>query len=173
MLGVTALEQALLLLEDELGLPLPPIPRALAPQVQILAPGFIGTRADTELGNPDWFLKDLALAPADYLVTGCGGYGLNSYRVHYVLVLGPIAVFLELRAGGILADRELARARVEGAWAVCAQLISAAAHSPTLPGERLVAIETPADRQLGRLTPHGPMMEPSGSPLSQMLAMLD
>ena len=174
--GEAALGQALLLFEDGLGLPMPPVPRELAGGVRVLGPGFVGTREDALVaGGPDWFLADLAGRPADYLVAGFGGHGLNSRHVHYALALGPLAVFVQIRAGGVHGDPDLARARVERAFTACADLIEAAAErSPLPPGERLVAVEIPHDddRRLGRVGPGGVVLEPSEDPLAEMLAIL-
>ena len=172
--GAAALGQALLLFEDGLGLPLPPVPRELAGGVRVLGPGFVGTREDVDVaGGPEWFLADLATRPADYLVAGFGGHGLNSHHVHYVLALGPVAAFVQVRAGGAYGDLDLDRARVGRAFSLCADLIEAAGHSPLPPGERLVAVVVgPDDRRLGRVGPRGVEVEPSEDPLAEMLAVL-
>jgi hypothetical protein len=96
---------------SEAGLPLPPIPSNLAPQLQPLKEWVFGTRFDTpDPYDFDWYVREyLSNAIAeDYLVFGHDGHGINSYALHYYLVRGPLAVFDQLAWGGVYTTNNLA-----------------------------------------------------------------
>jgi hypothetical protein len=86
------------------GLPNPPVPELLLADLVILKPGVFGTRSDTpgptQIG---WFINEFLAGKTerDYLVFGHEGHGINSYAVGYQLVLGPLALFLNVPFGGV------------------------------------------------------------------------
>lgn len=51
-------------------------------------------------------LEALTGSPEDYVVFGYSGHGINSYRLTYNLVDGPLAVFAQLPWGGYYMDKQ-------------------------------------------------------------------
>src|SRR4051794_27307400 len=141
--GPDALRFALELFEDRLGLPLPPIPRRFAGSLRTLGPAFFATRADPpDLYAAEGFLVDLACDPEDYLAFGQIGHGVNAWAMHYALVDGPLALYVQIPWGGAYADNALAGREVARAFARCAALITASRLAALPPEQRLVAVES-------------------------------
>lgn len=81
------------------GVPFPPVPPELADAVRVLGRWRFGTRPlDRPLLDIEgWVAEAVARAPATYLVFGHDGYGIAGQAIHYYLVTGPLAVFLQER----------------------------------------------------------------------------
>lgn len=125
------------------GLPLPPIPAELAGQLRELGPWLFGTRPGTPgLYNLDWFVEEAAGQPADYLLFGHAGHGLNSWAMHYYLVRGPLALFLQCAWGGAYMDRVTTTAVLAARLDLAEQLIQAAAAGRLALPERLVVVHS-------------------------------
>lgn len=138
-----AVDEARSLFEDE-GLPLPPIPPELAPCVRRLGPWVYGTRAAAPavadamsefvplagaLYFLDTFVGELEAGasggPGDYLLLGHAGHGVESHAIHYYLVRGPLAIFLQLQWGTPDTDVDVAARTMAGHYAQVERLIAA------------------------------------------------
>jgi hypothetical protein len=146
------------------------VPRGLAEATRILGPGLVGTRTDTP--GPyglDWFLDELRAGPvADYFLLGQAGHGVRSWYLHYYLVEGGLALFLQIAWGGLGTDDASGAERLELAFAQAAGLLEREP-GPLPPGERLVVVESDrSGRLLGRSRPGGGLaLEPSADPLAE------
>lgn len=108
-------------------LPFPPIPAELADQGRQLGPWLFGTRPGTpSLYHLDWFVEEAAGQPADYLLFGHAGHGINSWGMHYYLVRGPLALFLQCAWGGAYMDRAASTTALAARLTLAGQLIKAA-----------------------------------------------
>jgi hypothetical protein len=85
----------------EEGLPEPPLPDELAASLREYGPWTFGTRPPpTSLYRLQSYLDEPAQSRADdYLLLGLAGHGLESQALHYYLVRGPLAVFVQSRWG--------------------------------------------------------------------------
>ena len=95
------LQQARALFTAE-GLPFPELPPTLAGQMQPFGELLFGTR-DPETGPYalDVFRDAVYEQPVtDYALLGFDGHGINSWALHYYLVQGPLALFIQLPWGG-------------------------------------------------------------------------
>jgi hypothetical protein len=90
------------------GLPLPPIPAQFVDQLKTIAPWVYGTRPDqSELYYIDVFVDEaMAGNVEDYVQFGHSGRGTNSWAIHYYLVSGSLALFVQVGWGGALTEPE-------------------------------------------------------------------
>ncbi len=88
------------------GLPFPWIPPELADRLQPVDEWLYATR--TNLPSPydiAWFAQEVGSEPVDdYVLYGYAGRGMNSYAIHYYLVRGPLALFIQTSWGGIYTE---------------------------------------------------------------------
>ncbi|MFO1056966.1 MAG: hypothetical protein U1E53_08360 [Dongiaceae bacterium] len=79
------------------GVPFPPVPTEMVDAVRMLGRWQFGTRPlrrallDIDL----WVSEAAAEAPAAYLVFGHDGHGIAGQAIHYYLVVGHLALFLQ------------------------------------------------------------------------------
>ncbi len=125
--GLALAEQLLFLFEDE-GLPLPPLPESLIPQLVIVRPWMFGSREDTPGAyDLNWFVREaVEQEPAEYVLFGQDGHGVNSLAMHYYLVSGRLAVFVQVPWGGAYMDKQASNAAVAAALVGVERLIEAA-----------------------------------------------
>ena len=90
------------------GLPFPPIPAEMIDQFHTISPWNFGTRDGAPSPyNLSWFVGDVEEnAVPDYLLMGHAGRGTNSWAMHYYLVRGPLALFIQSAWGGIYTTNE-------------------------------------------------------------------
>lgn len=102
-----ALEQARQLFADS-GLPFPFIPPEMTGEIRQITEWVYGTRSDQAfLYYLTWFINEVGTTPvADYLLFGHDGHGINSYAIHYYLVRGPLALFVQESWGSAYGDKE-------------------------------------------------------------------
>jgi len=146
--SVTALDEARQLFAGE-GLDLPYVPPEMQPALRRLRDWVYGTRPDSlGLYNVRGYGLEAGTTPvADYVLFGHAGHGLSSYALHYYLVRGPLALFVQVAWGGAYGDRQRAAQAVATRLDQAEALIHAAGaarqqgHLPALPvGERLVVV---------------------------------
>ena len=113
-------------------LPFPPVPEQLARQLAAFSPTVFSTR-DLQFGpySMGAFQYEIAQEPtlADYAVVGFDGHSVNSWAAHYLLVSGPLALFIQMPWGGAYNDADKDRAEIEKmfAWARAMQGLMAQA----------------------------------------------
>ena len=109
------------------GLGFPPIPAEMIPQFHTVSPWIFGTRDGTPSPyNLSWFVSEVAEnAVPDYLLMGHAGRGTNSWALHYYLVRGPLAVFLQSAWGGIYTTNEAAVETMKVRFALAEELTQA------------------------------------------------
>ena len=142
-----AIEQARRFFETR-GLKLPYIPPELTERFAHISGGVFGTRRD--LPGPyhiDAFIQEVCRKEvADYLILGHDGRGINSYAMHYYLVRGSLALFIQIGWGGVYTDEEASTLKVSTEFARAEELVEAvhaATQSNVLgPGERLVCVHS-------------------------------
>jgi hypothetical protein len=123
------------------GLPFPPIPAELAQQVMRISEWVYGTRAD--VSSPyltEAYFRELNEGvEKDYVVFGHAGHGITSYGLHFHLVWGPLALFLQHAWGNADSDPVKDAETIARDYALADQIIRAAqqAESFRLP-QRLV-----------------------------------
>jgi len=150
--AVSPVQRELDALFIEHQLPPPPVPAGLAGALRRLGPWTFGTcERDSEMYNlPRFVAEALAPAAADYLLIGHDGHGVNSWALHYYLVLGPLAVFLQTLWGGVYTDNVEASGRIGGRFGLLEDLLAAldeARRFQRLPaGRRLVVVESDLHR---------------------------
>jgi hypothetical protein len=109
------------------GLPVPPLPAQLSSRLEVVGYQTFGTRPATpSLYFLERYLAELEnQAPPDYLLIGAAGHGVESYALHYYLVLGPLAIFIQLGWGGASTDRAKAAQRITASFEQATRLIEA------------------------------------------------
>lgn len=94
------------------GLPFPPVPARLACALQAQGRGWYATRAMAATPyDLEHFLVEASSQPdlPEYAVVGFDGHGINSWAVHYYLVVKSLALFIQLPWGGAYTQPETAR----------------------------------------------------------------
>ena len=95
---------------DEWGLPTPPIPTRFQSSLQEVEPQCFATNDLTSgpmyLFGTELPLQLLQAQLDDFVAISFGGHGVNSYALSYLLVDGPLAVFLQTGWGGVYKDAE-------------------------------------------------------------------
>ena len=130
------------------SLDLPFVPAVLAGSVRSRGALIFGTReAEAGLYALEHYVAELeAGVPEDYLLMGFDGHGMASQALHYYLVCGPLALFVQRNHGNPFVDEELGRRRIEGTLGLSARLfdaLCAAERDGKLPaGQRLVVVES-------------------------------
>ena len=125
---------------------LPPIPQSFRSSVEELGSGVFGTAwaKGRSLYNVQAFMNEaMNNANARFFVFGQAGHGINSWAMHYYLVDGPIALFLQLPYGGAYMSREASIGAITGAWGLIKDLIRAADEAEVATEERLYIVESP------------------------------
>jgi hypothetical protein len=118
------LSRARALFADQ-GLPFPPLPRRLQGSLRQTAEHTFASRdALAPLYSLGAHLAPIQQgAMAEYVALGFDGHGIDSWAVHFYLVAGPIALFLQCRWGNVNDDPVRARERIEGVFGLATQLI--------------------------------------------------
>ena len=146
MAGST-IEQARKLFRD-IGLAFPYVPEELGAQLTRQSDWVFGTRADAPaLYDIDSFVVEACAEPElGYLLFGQDGHGVNSYAMHYYLVRGALALFVQSGWGGAYMDVEESARVIEARFGLARQLadaVDAVAEAGGFePNERLVVLES-------------------------------
>jgi len=104
---MNSLQQARARFSEE-GAPFPPVPGVFEAGFRHIAPWTYGTRETppASLYHIHNFTEEAASSSVgDYLLMGHDGHGMNSYAMHYYLVYGPLALFLQVGWGGVYMDK--------------------------------------------------------------------
>lgn len=126
------------------GLDFPDIPERFLADFRALDDASWGTSPhEYSLYNVDDFVREVALDETpDYCLIGFAGHGVNSWAVHYYLVDGPLAVFLQVPWGGAYMDAARAATDFKEALAQTVRLRAGigAAAVRVPPGWRLLVV---------------------------------
>lgn len=171
--GEEAVAEAARLFNDDLGLPMPPVPPSLVPGLRFVAPGLVASRDDApDPYGLDWFVAELEEGPEPYLILGQAGYGVHNWAMHYYLVQDRLALFLQLGWGGACRDPSAANARVAAGFAAVTRLVELA--SRVGPEGLLVVSSDLAGSRLGRLGADGRLaLEEHPTPITASIATLE
>jgi hypothetical protein len=134
-----------------LGLPEPPAP--LAEHVRDLGDGRWGTRERAHsFRGIGWFLEEAEAGRADeYVLAGIESVATELDALHYFLVYGPVALFLQLPVDD---DDDVDRLRHAGE--LTAEVVGAAADRRFAPGTRLFVLDSfLTDRRWALIEPGG------------------
>jgi len=121
-----ALEEAGQLFSHE-GIPFPFIPPEMRLAFAELSEWVYGTRPDAPwLYEIRKYVKEAAtIRMADYLLLGHAGHGIQSYAMHYYVVRGPLALFLQIAWGGVYMDKDEAARNMEVRYTQAEEIIRA------------------------------------------------
>jgi len=116
------------------------VPPALAPEVEPVSEWVFGTRTpEHSLYDFFSFVQEAATREIDdYLLIGQAGHGVQSYAMHYYLVEGQLALFLQMAWGGAYGDNDADRAAIAEQFALISQLYNVVQESDLPPNARLV-----------------------------------
>lgn len=177
----TDLQRAQTLFETE-ALPFPLLPPELAAALRERTPAIFSSHAleappyvlDVHLG--DWLSGSAAF---DHAVVAMDGHGTNSWAMHYYLVHGPLALFVQLPWGGAYVDEEAARAQIRRVldWAapLPARLAALQTAGRLDPGQKLLAVVSRFTRS-GWAWVRTPVADPEAldwRPADKMLTQID
>jgi hypothetical protein len=119
------LDRAKALFEKE-GIPFPPIPDDLVASVKELKPWVFGTRVDapSPYALSTFGQEAETTFVDDYLIFGHDGHGTNSWAMHYYLVRGCLALFIQTAWGGIYTNSDNASQILAYYFSQAAKLIT-------------------------------------------------
>lgn len=112
---------------SQAGLAPPPIPEAFAPRLRAYGEWVFAT-IDPPARPYDVFSyleQQAGEGEDDYLLIAHDGHGMNSWALHYFLISGSFACFLQLPWGGVLTDEAAAAERIAAAFNHVATLCAA------------------------------------------------
>lgn len=146
------LEQARKAFQEE-GLPFPPLPAAFEARLKADSEYLF---ASCEVPYSAFDMASWAYAvdaeTPPYALLGFDGRGINSWAVHYFLVEGPLALFVQVPWGGVYTDKDLQLPQVASAFdsaRILQAKILEAQHRNLLPaGHRLVVMDSPLNEPL-------------------------
>ena len=164
------------------GLGAPSLPPELAALLQERAPGIHATR---ELAAPPYvlevYVRELlsGAGTPDYAVLAMDGHGFNSWAMHYYLVSGPLALFIQLPWGGAFTNAQAARDEIERVlgWAslLPARLAALNQRGRIPPGRKLLVVLSRFDqaRWAWVQPPEAAPQEIAWQPAERMLSRID
>ena len=126
------------------GLPLPPMPMALAAQLERRDDWLWSTR-DVDRGllyDPRLIIDEATSPVSDYVAIAHAGHGVNSYFLTFQVVLGPLALFAQTAWGGVYMDATVQTEQLRVQFEEIAEVIDLAAAWPAdaRPGRRLLVL---------------------------------
>jgi hypothetical protein len=130
------------------GLPFPLVPKAFVSAFGEVGPGIFGTRVpENGLYPMELFFTELRTTDVDdYLLMGFDGHGFASWAMHYYLVQGPLALFLQLSWGNAFEAPGAPRREIEGSLELAEYIVpemEAAVSSGALPEhQRLIIVDS-------------------------------
>jgi len=109
------------------GLPFPPIPQTLRGHLREHSEWHFST---LEASRSAYALLSFVMETEDnpvdnYILISHDGHGVNSWAIHYYLVYGPLALFVQTAWGGIYTDNDAAAQRMERRFRQATALIDA------------------------------------------------
>jgi ribonuclease HI len=119
------LEEARQLFENA-ELTLPPVPKELQPALRRVDEWAYASRDITPM---DMYMFGRYLVEAvtsdigDYVAFSHAGHGTNSYAINYHLVLGPLALFVQVGWGGAYMDNQDQARRIKECFSRCLELV--------------------------------------------------
>jgi hypothetical protein len=130
------------------GLPIPPVPRSLRPELQAFGPWNWGTRdcsPEIMYHLEPRLLKRLIAGDVPHLMAiSHFGHGINSYAITYCLVYRGLALLVQEGWGGVYMNSQAQAASLAELFGHCQALIDRADAHPPGPGatRRLLCIES-------------------------------
>jgi len=110
------------------GLILPPIPADLSGNFAERGPWNFATAAapqDSPYMFEDYVQRVSSQAGNDFVALQHDGHGINSYGLHYVLVWGPLRLFLQLGYGGVYMNVEATKIHINKCFKLAHELVDA------------------------------------------------
>lgn len=138
-----ALEEAQQLFAQA-GIPLPFIPAEMQKTFTKIEDWVYGTRSKIPwLYEIRQYVQEVSTTPVDdYLLLGHAGHGTQSWAMHYYLVRGPLALFLQIAWGGAYTDEDKAVQEMSARFTQAEELIQAVkvacSNGNFKPDERLI-----------------------------------
>lgn len=112
------------------NLAFPTIPGILASQLRQYDKWFFSTRDQNMWPYvvQDYVKEAKRSKVDDYVVLAHSGYGLNSYAIHYYVVIGGLRMFLQLAWGGVYEDAEECSSKIAECFSVADRVMALAAN---------------------------------------------
>lgn len=128
-------------------LPFPFVPAAFRSDIHQIGPGVFGSgwpvHAPVSLYDIQKCMTESMRHPdKPFLLFGEAGHGVNSWAMHYYLVNGPLALFVQLPFGGVHMNHEASVGAITGTWGLLRDVIHAADEADVSPDERLHIIDS-------------------------------
>jgi hypothetical protein len=112
------------------GLHFPLVPESLLPSFRTISRWRWGTRETSRSAYQwRWFVDEAATGldfPQDYILVEHAGHGINSYSIHYFVVIRNLALFLQLGWGGALMPEPETRDRVNRLFSAASEVVQQA-----------------------------------------------
>ncbi len=130
----------------KVALPFPFIPAEMRQVFTKVDEWVYGTRSDIPwLYDIRRYVLEAATKPVgNYLLLGQAGHGIQSWAMHYYLVRGPLALFLQIAWGGAYTDKSEAAHEMSTRFAQTEELIQAIEvaqrQGSFQPDERIIAV---------------------------------
>ena len=115
------------------GLPCPTVPASLAGHMHHVTRGEYGTRDEFELSPyaiEHWVRESQEGEVSSYDLVAHAGHGVNSWAIHYFLVIDRLQLFLQVPWGGVYMDKASSTAEVAEAFRIADELVEAVAAAP-------------------------------------------
>jgi hypothetical protein len=127
------------------GLELPPIPPSLEARFSKRAEWCFASRSvrRSPYCFPEYVEQAIVRPPKDYVLVAHAGHGVNSYALHYFLLLRPLMLFVQVPWGGVYEDRAVATADANACFGLCHSILEAterAVRTGQLERDRLVVV---------------------------------
>lgn len=110
---------------SDAGLAFPAIPEDLIAQLQEIGSWLFSTRPiRMSPYNIGAFVQEARIGVVDnYAILAHAGHGMNSWALHYFLVRGPLAMFLQLSWGGVYGDAKKNLEHIRQCFALADRLL--------------------------------------------------
>ncbi len=115
------------------GLPCPTVPASLANRLHEVYEGSFSTRNEFEFSPyafEHWAREPKECEVEDYVLVAHAGHGVNSWAMHYFLVIDRLQLFLQIPWGGAYMDKTTSTALVAEAFRLADELVKAAEAVP-------------------------------------------
>jgi len=150
------------------GLTVPLVPQAMGGELVRLGEALYATRRDLPAGpyEIEAFVREaLAGETDDYVLFGQDGHGFQSWAVHYFLVRGHLALFVQVEWGGAYSDREVTTRAVTDAftraWSLVEAVDAAGESGRFEAGERLIVVYSNLSENSRWARVHVPTADPA------------
>ncbi|WP_461209477.1 hypothetical protein [Desulfocurvus sp. DL9XJH121] len=153
------------------GLPVPPVPRSLAGEMDRIDNWHWGTRIpDYSPYDLEHFVREAESGVEPYFLAAHAGHGIQSVALHCYLALPGLACLIQEPWGGAYTNDERAVQRLEQAFALMRQLVERF-EGDSSQARRIVIQSSLWPSRLGTATPTGVQWTETPTPFEDALAL--